>query len=117
MAPSTMPAYYLMIIGASLTITSSISVYISRVDSGTSGSYVFVIPLLLGIAIVYLGQQFYRKPAVQFERAVEIAAVSLVALFFLRPILFITGPSISFAGAMLGALLTRESKPTTTQSA
>jgi hypothetical protein len=125
MPRSSMPAYYLIMGGGSLTIVTSLVILFS----GALNSYytrffpifssinlltAFALTLLPGLAVLYLGQRFLNKPKNQLRNALAVAALSIVSLFGIVGstvsiyvgILF-SGPPISFTGGIIGAFLSR----------
>jgi hypothetical protein len=125
MTTSSTPAYYLIMTGGSLTIVTAIIILIG----GTLNSYysrffpifanlnqltAFPLTLLPGLAVLYLGQRFLRKPETQLQSGVAIVIFSIIGLFAIvasgvsiyTGILF-SGPPISFVGGIIGAFLSR----------
>ena len=119
-----MPTYYMIMIGGSLTIVTSIVMLLG----GTLNSYyrfspifaelnlvtVFALTLLPGLAVLYLGQRFLRGPETQLQTGLAVAALSVISLFgivgsgiFLSVGVLFSGPPISFAGGITGAFLSR----------
>ncbi len=131
MPMSSTPPYYLIMTGGSLTIVTSIVILFG----GTLNSYynrffpifasinlltAFALTLLPGLAILYLGQRFLRKPQNQLQTGLAVALLSVISLFAIVSaavsiyvgILF-SGPPISFTGGIIGAFMnrTREQSP------
>ena len=125
MPASSMPAYYMIMGGGSLTIVSSAVILFG----GTLNSYygrffpiftninvptAFALTLLPSLAVLYLGQRFLRKPGSQLQTGLAVAALSIISLFgvvgsavsIYVGILF-SGPPISFSGGIIGAFLDR----------
>jgi hypothetical protein len=119
-------AYVLMIIGGALTISTAISVlfsgatvnYYGRIFPILSGNgnvtITFVLTMLPGLAVLYLGQRFAGDPKAETISALAVAAVSVISLFaVLNSVVYIyigliySGPPISFAGGIAGALFNR----------
>jgi hypothetical protein len=132
MTMSSTPPYYLIMTGGSLTIVSSLvilfggalSTYYYRlfpVFSSLNQPTSFALTLLPGLAMLYLGQRFIRKPQAQLQTGLAIALLSTLSLFAIVGsgvsiyvgILF-SGPPISFTGGIIGAFLDRtgDSSPT-----
>jgi hypothetical protein len=120
-----MPAFYIIMGGGSLTIVTSVIILFG----GTLNSYygrffpiftninmltAFALTLLPGLAVLYLGQWFLRKPEYQLQTGLAVAALSMMSLFGIVGsavsiyvgILF-SGPPISFTGGIIGAFLSR----------
>ncbi len=124
---SAMPAYYLIMMGGSLTIvTSLVTAFGGALNSYYSRFFpffgyvnqleVFVLTMLPGLAVLYLGQRFLRKPEKRLQTGLAVVALSVVSLFvivgsaaslYLR--VFFSGPPISFTGGIVGAFLDRAS--------
>jgi len=125
MQASSMPVYYMIMGGGSLTIVTSIIILLG----GTLNSYygrffpiftninvptAFALTLLPGLAVLYLGQRLLRKPESQLQTGLAVAALSIISLFGIVGsavsiyvgILF-SGPPISFTGGIIGAFLNR----------
>jgi len=122
-----MPAYYLIMMGGSLTIvTSLVTAFGGALNSYYSRFFpffgyvnqleVFVLTMLPGLAVLYLGQRFLRKPEKRLQTGLAVVALSVVSLFvivgsaaslYLR--VFFSGPPISFTGGIVGAFLDRAS--------
>lgn len=125
-----MPAYYLIMIGGSLTLVSSVIIliggaynaYYSRfyaIFADLNQITAFALTLMPGLAIIYLGQRFLRKPESQLPLGIAVAIVSLVSLFgiigsgvFVAIGILNSGPPISFAGGITGAFLVRTGSST-----
>jgi hypothetical protein len=125
MATSITPAYYLMMIGASLTITSSIVMLVvnllgeasrffplyTPLGFGTS----FILTLLPGVATLVVAHLYYSRPATRLVSGLIVAILSMVSLVGIigSPTIIIyygdifSGPPISFAGGIIGAFLSR----------
>jgi hypothetical protein len=121
---SSTPSYYLIMTGGCLTITTSIVILFS----GTLNSYyyrffpvftdlnqltAFALTLLPGLAVLYLGQLFLKKPN-QLQIGLAVAGLSIVSLFAIvgsAVSIFVgvifSGPPISFTGGIIGAFLKR----------
>jgi len=125
MPVTSTPAYYLIMTGGSLTIITAIVILVG----GTLNSYyarffpifanlnqvtAFALTLLPGLAVLYLGQRFLRKPKTELQSGLAVAAVSIISLVGIVGsgvsvyvgILF-SGPPISFTGGITGAFLSR----------
>ena len=120
-------------VGGSLTIVTAIIIlvggnlnaYYSRffpVFSELNQITAFALTLLPGLAVLYLGQRFLRKPKTQLQSGLAVAAVSIISLIGIVGSgvsvyvgIFFSGPPISFAGGIIGALLSRsgDSSPPT----
>jgi hypothetical protein len=127
MSTSAMPAYYLIMTGGSLTIvTSLVTVFGGALNSYYSRFFpffgyvnqleVFVLTMLPGLAVLYLGQRFLRKPEKRMQTGLAVVALSVVSLFVIVGSaaslylgVFFSGPPISFTGGMVGAFLDRAS--------
>ena len=125
MASSSMPAYYMIMIGGSLTIVTAIVIliggsitgYYSRflpIFSELNQATAFVLDLVPGLGVIYLGQRFIRKPESQLLTGLAVAVLSVVSLFaiigsavYIYIGVFFSGPPISFAGGITGAFLSR----------
>ena len=125
MSMSSTPAYYLIMAGGSLTVVSSLVTafgaelipYYSRffpIFGYISQLEVFVLTLLPGLAILYLGQRFLKKPEKQLQTGLAVAAISVISLFAIVDStasiylgVFFSGPPISFTGGIIGAFLNR----------
>ena len=125
MAMSSTPAYYLIMVGGSLTIVSSLVTafggylvtYYSRffpIFGNISQLEVIVLTLLPGLGVLYLGQRFLKKPEKQMQTGLAIAAISVIGLFAIVGSaasiylgVFFSGPPISFTGGIIGAFLNR----------
>jgi len=125
MPASSMPAYYMIMGGGSLTIVTSIVILFG----GTLNSYygrffpiltninvptAFALTLLPSLAVLYLGQWFLREPKSQLQTGLAVAALSIISLFgivgsavSLYVGIFFSGPPISFTGGIIGAFLSR----------
>ena len=116
MTSSTVPAYYLMILGGCLTVTSSLSVFFRPYIYSTYLSYAFLIPLLLGTGTIYLAHLIHTGSSKGYVRGIIVAALSLIALWFLPGSftnLFFSGPPLSFAGGIISELSTRQTRQET----
>ncbi len=125
MPMSTTPPYYLIMTGGCLTIVTSIVILFG----GALNSYynrffpifasinlvtAFALTLLPGLAMLYLGQRFLRKPQNQLQTRLAVAVLSVISLFAIVGsgvsiyvgILF-SGPPVSFTGGVIGAFLNR----------
>jgi hypothetical protein len=124
MPTSTMPAYYLIMGGGSLTIVTSIVILLGEslisynrfipIFTGINQITAFPLTLLPGLAVLFLGQRFLRNPRTQLQTGLAIAAISIVSLaaivgsgVVLYIGVFFSGPPISFAGGIIGAFLNR----------
>jgi hypothetical protein len=122
MTVTSTPAYYLIMIGGSLTIVSAITIliagnlnaYYARFFSELNQITAFALTLLPGLAVIYLGQRFLRKPQTQLQSSLAVAVVSVISLVAVVGSgvtiyigLFFSGPPISFAGGLTGAFLSR----------
>jgi hypothetical protein len=128
MTPSTV-AYYLMVIGGSLTIMTSIIMLVGSLPGSYYNRYIpffnttplpllysFTMTILPGLATLWLGQRFLRKPDGQTKTALAVVALSIVSVFavvnwdvFLYTGVLFSGPPICFTGGLLGALSGRTS--------
>jgi hypothetical protein len=133
MPGSSMPAYYLILGGGSLTIvTSLVTAFGGALNSYYSRFFpffgyvsqleVFVLTLLPGLAVLYLGQRFLKKPEKQLQTCLAVVALSVISLFVIVGSaaslylgVFFSGPPISFTGGIIGAFLNRAGDPATTQ--
>jgi hypothetical protein len=124
---SSTPPYYLIMTGGSLTIvTSLVTVFGGALNSYYSRFFpffgyvnqleVFVLTMLTGLAVLYLGQRFLRKPEKRMQTGLAVVALSVVSLFVIVGSaaslylgVFFSGPPISFTGGMVGAFLDRAS--------
>jgi hypothetical protein len=122
-----MPAYYLIVTGGSLTIvTSLVTAFGGALNSYYSRFFpffgyvnqleVFVLTMLPGLAVLYLGQRFLRKPEKRLQTGLAVVALSVVSLFVIVGSaaslylgVFFSGPPISFTGGIVGAFLDRAS--------
>jgi hypothetical protein len=126
---SSTPAYYLIMIGGSLTIVTSIIILVG----GTLNAYyarffpifadlnqltAFGLTIVPGLAVLYLGQRFLRKPETQLQSGLAVAVIStisLVAIIASGVSIYIgilySGPPISFAGGITGAFLGKAGAP------
>jgi hypothetical protein len=120
-----MPAYYMITIGGSLTIVTAIVIliggginaYYSRflpIFSELNQVTAFVLALVPGLGVIYLGQRFIRKPDTQLITGLAVAVLSVISLFgivgsavYVYIGVFFSGPPISFAGGITGAFLSR----------
>jgi hypothetical protein len=127
MSTSAMPAYYLIMTGGSLTIvTSLVTAFGGALNSYYSRFFpffgyvnqleVFVLTMLPGLAVLYLGQRFLKKPEKRLQTGLAVVALSVVSLFVIVGSaaslylgVFFSGPPISFTGGMVGAFLDRAS--------
>ncbi|SRR5713226_2592533 len=131
MPVTSTPAYYLIMTGGSLTIVTSIIILIGGNLNGYYARFfpvfselnqitAFALTLVPGLAVIYLGQRFLRKPQNQLQSGLAVAVVSVISLVAVVGsgvsiyigILF-SGPPVSFAGGLTGAFLSRagESSP------
>lgn len=125
MQMSSAPPYYLIMIGGSLTVVTSVVIlfgetlntYYSRffpIFGNLNQLTSFALTLLPGLAILYLGQRFLRKPQTQLQTGLVIAALSIISLYAIVGSgisvyvgIFFSGPPISFTGGIIGASLNR----------
>jgi hypothetical protein len=125
MPASSMPAYYMIMGGGSLTVVTSVVILLGGSLDSYYGRFfpiftninvvtAFALTLLPGLAILYLGQRFLRKPESQLETGLAVAALSIVSLFGIVGSavsiyvgIFFSGPPISFTGGIIGAFLNR----------
>jgi hypothetical protein len=125
MAASSMPAYYLIMAGGSLTIvTSLVTAFGGALNSYYSRFFpffgyvnqweVFVLTLVGGLAVLYLGQRFLKKPEMQLQTGLAVVAISVISLFAIAGSaaslylgVFFSGPPISFTGGIIGGFLNR----------
>jgi hypothetical protein len=133
MPASSMPAYYMIMGGGSLTIVTSVVILLGGSLDSYYGRFfpiftninlvtAFALTLLPGLAVLYLGQRFLRKPESQLETGLAVAALSMISLFGIVGsavsiyvgILF-SGPPISFTGGIIGALLNRAASSSPSQ--
>jgi len=70
--------------------------------------------MLPGLAVLYLGQRFLKKPEKQLQTGLAVATVSVISLFVIVGSaaslylgVFFLGPPISFTGGIIGAFLNR----------
>ena len=130
MPGSSMPAYYLIMIGGSLTIVTAIIILIGGSLNGYYARFfpfvnylnqltAFALALASGLAVIYLGRRFLRKPDTQLQSGLAIAVVSIIGLVAIvgsGVSLYVgilnSGPPISFAGGVTGAFLVRTGKET-----
>jgi hypothetical protein len=128
-----MPAYYLIMTGGSLTIvTSLVTAFGGALNSYYSRFFpffgyvseleVFVLTLVPGLAVLYLGQRFLKKPERQLQTGLAIVAISVISLFAIAGSaaslylgVFFSGPPISFTGGIIGAFLNRTGDSTLAQ--
>jgi hypothetical protein len=122
----TAAAYFLMIIGGGLTIATGFVVLLSQVTnnyyfrlvpslSGTADwVYGSSLSFLSGLAVLYLGQRFVHDHDNESRSALLIVPVALIGVYallisnvFLYDSIFFSGPPISFAGGIAGALFNR----------
>jgi hypothetical protein len=123
MPGSSMPAYYLIMSGGSLTVVTSLVILFS----GALNSYynrffpifasinlltAFALTLLPVLAVLYLGLWFLNKPKNKLRIGLAVAALSIVSLFVIVGSgvsiyvgIFFSGPPISFTGGIIGAFL------------
>jgi hypothetical protein len=124
---SSTPPYYLIMTGGSLTIvTSLVTAFGGALNSYYSRFFpffgyvnqleVFVLTMLPGLAVLYLGQRFLKKPEKRLQTGLAVVALSVVSLFVIVGSaaslylgVFFSGPPISFTGGMVGAFLDRAS--------
>jgi len=122
---SSTPSYYLMMMGGSLTIVSSLVTsfggylftYYRRffpIFGYVNQLEVIALTLLPGLAVLYLGQRFLKKPEKQLQTGLAVAAISVISLFAIVGSaasiylgVFFSGPPISFTGGIIGAFLNR----------
>lgn len=125
MSMSSTPSYYLMMMGGSLTIVSSLVTsfggylftYYRRffpIFGYVNQLEVIALTLLPGLAVLYLGQRFLKKPEKQLQTGLAVAAISVISLFAIVGSaasiylgVFFSGPPISFTGGIIGAFLNR----------
>jgi hypothetical protein len=132
MTMSSTPSYYLIMTGGCLTVTTSIVILFS----GALNSYyyrffpvftdlnqltAFALTLLPGLAVLYLGQLFLKKPN-QLQIGLAVAGLSIVSLFAIvgsAVSIFVgvifSGPPISFTGGIIGAFLKRNPEQSPSQ--
>jgi hypothetical protein len=125
MPRSSTPPYYFIMTGGCLTIITSmvilfgatLNTYYNRffpIFSSINLLTAFALTLVPGLATLYLGQRFLRKPQNQRQTGLVVAAVSVISLFAIVNsevsiyvgVLF-SGPPISFTGGIIGAFLNR----------
>ena len=128
MPASSTPAYYLMMIGGSLTIVtaiimivgSNLNAYYARffpVFSGLNLLTAFALTLVPGLAVIYVGQRFLAKTETHLQSGIAVSVISIVSLVAIVGsgvsvyigILY-SGPPISFAGGLTGAFIDRAEK-------
>jgi hypothetical protein len=122
---TTPPTYYLIMTGGCLTIVTSIVIlfggalnsYYSRffpIFTNLNMPTALALTLLPGLAVLYLGRRFIRKPESQLQTGLVVAALSIISLLgvvgsavSLYVGIFFSGPPISFTGGIIGAFLSR----------
>jgi hypothetical protein len=125
MSMSSTPAYYLIMAGGSLTIvTSLVTAFGGALNSYYSRFFpffgyvnqleVFVLTLLPGLGVLYLGQRFLKRPERHVQTCLAVLALSVISLFVIVGSaaslylgVFFSGPPISFTGGVIGAFLNR----------
>ena len=133
MPMSSAPPYYLIMAGGSLTIvTSLVTVFGGALNSYysrffpffgyVSQLWVFVLTMLPGLAVLYLGQRFLKRPEKQLQTGLAVSAISVISLFVIVGSaaslylgVFFSGPPISFTGGIIGAFLNRITEQSLTQ--
>ena len=134
MAMSSTPCYYLIMTGGSLTIvTGIVTVFGGALNSYYSRFFpffgyvsqlmVFVLTMLPGLAVLYLGQRFLRNPKAQLQTGLVVAGISVISLFAIVGSaaslylgVFFSGPPISFTGGLVGAFLSKAGESLPVQS-
>ncbi len=125
MATPVTPAYYLMMLGSSLTlvtaivmiIPNAINSYYSRffpIFSGFNLATSFLLTFLPAVAALFLAHLYYTRPSTRLVAGLLVVGLSVVSLFgvvgsgvtIYEGLLF-SGPPLSFTGGIIGAFLSK----------
>lgn len=125
MSTSVTPAYYMMMIGSSLTIVTAVIMIIPNSINSYYGRFLsiyagfnlatsFFLTLLPALACVFLSHLYYTRPPTRLAAGLLITALSIVSLVGVvgsgvavyEGVVF-SGPPISFIGGIIGAFLSK----------